>query len=78
MIDRPFDMVRQRMVTSVISACDSSLLTRYLQESGTAKPCFTTSELDEWMKSGRDPEHARLIKGVAGTSYAGNRQPSIL
>ncbi|ETW86402.1 cytochrome P450 monooxygenase 63 [Heterobasidion irregulare TC 32-1] len=52
MIDRPFDMVRQRM------------------ESGTAKPCFTTSELDEWVKSGRDPEYARLIKGVAGTSYA--------
>ncbi|THH20203.1 hypothetical protein EW146_g1119 [Bondarzewia mesenterica] len=63
MIDGPFEMVKQRMP----SLTDGDMA---WQESGTAIPCFTTSELDEWIKSGRDPEHARLIKGVAGTSYA--------
>ncbi|TFY62373.1 hypothetical protein EVJ58_g3919 [Rhodofomes roseus] len=37
---------------------------------GTAVPCFATAEVERWVQSGQDPEHERVIKGVAATAYA--------
>lgn len=55
--------VRERFVESTAqSQC---------QASGTAVPCFTTVELEEWNRTGQDAEHEILIKQVAAISYGG-------
>ncbi|KAH9837137.1 cytochrome P450 [Rhodofomes roseus] len=44
---------------------------------GTAVPCFATAEVERWVQSGQDPEHERVIKGVAATAYAAGADTTV-
>ncbi|ETW81852.1 cytochrome P450 monooxygenase 12 [Heterobasidion irregulare TC 32-1] len=59
MINKPYEMVKQKMA------------------SGTAVPCFTTLELEEWNRTGQDAEHEILIKQVAAISYGAGTESNL-
>ncbi|KAI0068332.1 cytochrome P450 [Artomyces pyxidatus] len=45
--------------------------------SGTARPSLASEELEEWTRSGQDPEQAVLIKDVAAISYAAGADTTV-
>ncbi|TFY71482.1 hypothetical protein EVG20_g1513 [Dentipellis fragilis] len=44
---------------------------------GTARPCFATTELEKWAKTGQNPEQATIIKNVAAISYAAGADTTV-
>lgn len=71
MLNLPFDMVKQRMVSSPQSEASRRWLRWSSQAVGTVVPCFVANELERLFTSGGDMEEEKLIKDVAATVYAG-------
>jgi len=44
---------------------------------GRAVPSFTATELENWFRSGQDPEEEQLIKDVAATTYAAGSDTTV-
>lgn len=71
MLDLPFQMVRDKMVTSDVFGLFYNYLYSSYQSNGTAAPCFAATELEAWLLSDQNTEDYQTIKDVSAIIYAG-------